>query len=201
MNYLRSLLLLVIAICAALSASAQAPATAIPPAAPREVAVKAGRVLDVRTGHYAENQIIWIEGDRIKEIGAASELAAKLPKSARIIDLSKDTVLPGLIECHTHLTFNPESQGLAGIHISVPREALIGAKNARITLEAGFTTVRNAGANGYSDIALRDAINAGDLTGPRILASGPPLSITGGHGDENFPGPQYHVTGTASPTA
>jgi imidazolonepropionase-like amidohydrolase len=194
MNYLRTLLLFVFAACVSLPASAQAPAST-PPAAPREVAVKAGRVLDVRTGHYAENQIIWIEGDRIKEIRAASELAAKLPKSARIIDLSKETVLPGLIDCHTHLTFNPDSQGPAGLRISVPREALIGAKNARITVEAGFTTVRNAGANGYTDIALRDAINAGELAGPRMLASGPPLSITGGHGDENFPGPQYRVTG------
>lgn len=194
MNYLRTLLLFAFVACVALPASAQTPAPAAP-AAPREVAVKAGRVLDVRTGRYAENQIIWIEGDRIKEVGPANDLAAKLPKNARIIDLSKDTVLPGLIDCHTHLTFLPNLLGPAGMHVSVPREALYGAKNARITVEAGFTTVRNAGANGYSDIALRDAINAGDLAGPRMLASGPPLSITGGHGDENFAGPQYHVTG------
>jgi imidazolonepropionase-like amidohydrolase len=77
--------------------------------------------------------------------------------------------------------------------MSYPREALLGARNARVTLEAGFTTVRNVGAGGYSDIALRDAINAGDVPGPRMLASGPPLSITGGHGDENFLAPQFNA--------
>jgi imidazolonepropionase-like amidohydrolase len=160
---------------------------------PNEVAVKAGRVLDVRTGQYAANQIIWIENGRIKEIGAASELAGKLPKDARIIDLSKDTVLPGLIDCHTHLTMSPWTLGPAGLRMSYPRQALLGARNARVTLEAGFTTVRNVGASGYSDIALRDAINAGDVPGPRMLASGPPLSITGGHADENFLAPQFNA--------
>jgi imidazolonepropionase-like amidohydrolase len=85
----------------------------------------------------------------------------------------------------------PYSSGPAGLHISYPRQALTGAKNARITLEAGFTTVRNVGADGYSDVALRDAIRAGDVPGPRMLVSGPPLSITGGHGDENFLAPQF----------
>ncbi len=75
---------------------------------------------------------------------------------------------------------------MTGSAISLPREALIGAKNARITLLAGFTTIRNVGADGFSDIALRDAINAGDVPGPRIDASGPALSITGGHCDDNL---------------
>lgn len=163
--------------------------------AAQDVAVKAGRVLDVRTGKYAENQIIWIEGGRIKEMGSASEMQAKLPKDARMIDLSQETVLPGLIDCHTHLTMSPWTLGTARLRMSVPREALLGARNARVTLEAGFTTVRNLGADGYSDIALRDAINAGDVPGPRILASGPPLSITGGHADENFLAPQFAATG------
>ena len=162
--------------------------------ATQDVAVKAGRVLDVRTGKYAENQIIWIEGGRIKEMGSASDMQAKLPKDARVIDLSQETVLPGLIDCHTHLTMSPWTLGPARLRMSVPREALLGARNARVTLEAGFTTVRNLGASGYSDIALRDAINAGDVPGPRILASGPPLSITGGHADENFLAPQFNAT-------
>jgi len=84
--------------------------------------------------------------------------------------------------------------GPAGLHISYPRQALIGAHNARVTLEAGFTTVRNVGANGYSDIALRDSIKAGEVIGPRIVASGPALSITGGHGDENFLAPQFNFS-------
>jgi imidazolonepropionase-like amidohydrolase len=156
-----------------------------------EIAIRAGKVLDVRTGKYAADQIIWIEGDRIKAIGNASEINGKLPPTTKILDLSKYTVMPGLIDCHTHLTMTPYDSGPAGLHVSYPRQALVGARNARVTLEAGFTTVRNVGASGYSDIALRDAIKAGDVAGPRMLVSGPPLSITGGHGDENFLAPQF----------
>src|SRR5271154_587779 len=164
--------------------------TQAPAGAARVVAVKAGRLLDVRTGKYAANQIIWIEGERIKEIGDAAGLESRLPKDARMVDLSNLTVLPGLIDCHTHLTMSPQTLGPSGLRMSYPRQALMGARNARVTLEAGFTTVRNVGGAGYADIALRDAINVGDVRGPRMLASGPPLSITGGHGDENFLGPQ-----------
>src|SRR5256884_3730890 len=81
---------------------------------------------------------------------------------------------------HTHLTMDLGSLGYSGLGISTAREALHGARNARRTLEAGFTTVRNLGANDYADIALRDAINDGDVIGPRIVASGPALGITGG---------------------
>src|SRR5271156_3020647 len=159
--------------------------------APAEIAIRAGKILDVRTGTYATDQMIWIEGDRIKAIGNAAEVTGKLPPNTKIVDLSNSTVLPGLIDCHTHLTMTPYDSGPAGLHASYPRQALTGARNARVTLEAGFTTVRNVGAGGYSDIALRDAIKAGDVPGPRMLVSGPPLSITGGHGDENFLAPQY----------
>jgi imidazolonepropionase-like amidohydrolase len=161
------------------------------PDLPNEIAIRAGKVLDVRTGTYSSDQIIWIEGDRIKAIGNASEMTGKLPPGTKMLDLSQSTVLPGLIDCHTHLTMTPRDSGPAGLHLSYPRQALTGARNARVTLEAGFTTVRNVGAGGYSDIALRDAIKAGDVPGPRMLVSGPPLSITGGHGDENFLAPQY----------
>ncbi|HEY0703499.1 MAG TPA: amidohydrolase family protein [Candidatus Acidoferrales bacterium] len=161
------------------------------PAAPTETAIRAGKILDVKTGNYSQDQIIWIEGDRIKAVGSAAEMTAKLPAGTKIVDLSNFTVLPGLIDCHTHLTMTPYSSGPMDLHTSYPRQALIGAKNARVTLEAGFTTVRNVGASGYSDIALRDAIRAGDVPGPRMLVSGPPLSITGGHGDENFLAPQF----------
>src|ERR1700675_2767871 len=159
--------------------------------APLEIAIHAGKVLDVRTGNYLTDQIIWIEGDRIKAIGKAAEISSRLPAGAKVIDLSNATVLPGLIDCHTHLTYTPYMSGPAGLHVSYPRQALIGARNARVTLEAGFTTVRNVGAGGYADFALRDAIKAGDVPGPRMLASGPPLSITGGHGDQNFLAPQF----------
>ena len=163
--------------------------------APGAVAIKAGKVLDVRSGNYVTDQIIWIEGDKIKAIGKTAEIEKQLPAGARRIDWSQWTILPGLIDCHTHLTLAPNLIGPLGYHTSYPREALLGARHARLTLEAGFTSVRNVGAGGYADVALRDAINAGDVPGPRMLVSGPALSITGGHGDENFLAPQYHASG------
>jgi imidazolonepropionase-like amidohydrolase len=172
------------------SCGAQTPKTTTP----AEIVIRAGRVLDVRTGNYLTDQIIWIEGDRIKAIGKAADISSQVPAGAKTIDLLNSTILPGLIDCHTHLTYTPYMAGPAGLHISYPRQALIGAHNARVTLEAGFTTVRNVGANGYSDIALRDSIKAGEVIGPRIVASGPALSITGGHGDENFLAPQFNFS-------
>jgi len=183
----RLAILLVFLFSATGSVAAQQPAGA----APASAAIKAGKVLDVRTGSYSSDQIIWIEDGKIKEIGKAADIAPKLPSGIRTIDLSSATVLPGLIDCHVHLTMAPNSMGPSGLHASYPRQALLGARNARVTLEAGFTTVRNVAAFGYTDIALRDAINAGDIPGPRMLASGPALSITGGHGDQNFLGPQF----------
>jgi imidazolonepropionase-like amidohydrolase len=162
--------------------------------APMEVAIRAGKVLDVRTGKYLVNQMIWVEGDRIKAIGSVADIQKQVSAGAKTIDLSNATALPGLIDCHTHLTMDPHLLGPAGLHVSTPRAALMGARNARVTLEAGFTTVRNVGAGGYADIALRDAIKAGDVPGPRMLASGPPLSITGGHGDENFLAPRFNYS-------
>jgi len=152
------------------------------------LAIKAGRVLDVRTGQMTNNAFIIIEGDRIKAVGAD----ISVPAGAEVIDLKDKTLLPGLIDCHTHLTYDPGSLGYSGLGISVAREALKGAKNARLTLEAGFTTVRNVGARGYSDIALRDAIDSGEVPGPRIVASGPSLGITGGHCDDNLLPFEFH---------
>jgi imidazolonepropionase-like amidohydrolase len=158
----------------------------------RHVVVRAGRMLDVKTGNVFTNQAIVIDGDKITSFGPADN--AKPPAGAAVIDLPNATVLPGLIDAHTHITFNPGDTGYTGLGISVPREALIGAKNARITLLAGFTTVRNVGATGYSDVALRDAINAGDVPGPRMLVSGPLMGITGGHCDNNLLPFEDHAT-------
>jgi imidazolonepropionase-like amidohydrolase len=156
----------------------------------RHVFVRAGRVLDVKTGNVLTNQAIVIDGDKITSVGPAD--TAKPAAGVTVIDLPNATVLPGLIDAHTHITFNQGDTGYQALGISVPREALTGAKNARITLLAGFTTVRNVGASGYSDVALRDAINAGDVPGPRMLVSGPALGITGGHCDDNLLPFDYH---------
>jgi len=158
----------------------------------RPVAVHAGHVLDVKSGKMLADQTILIEDGKITSIGASAE--AKIPSDAVRIELPDATVLPGLIDAHTHMTMNPQF-GYETLAISVPREALIGAKNARLTLMAGFTTVRNVGASGFSDVALRDAINAGDVPGPRMLASGPALGITGGHCDNNMLPSEYHAVG------
>ncbi len=156
--------------------------------------IKAGRLLDVKRGRLLEDQAILIEGERIKEVGPADVVQPHAPEDARVIDLGQATVLPGLIDCHDHLTGDPEHAGYAALGISVPRRALIGARNARRTLEAGFTTVRNVGAAGYADVALRDAINDGDIIGPRLLVSGPALGITGGHCDVNLLAPEFDYT-------
>jgi imidazolonepropionase-like amidohydrolase len=148
-------------------------------------------MLDVKTGNTLLDQAIVIERGKIASVGPMSAL--KLSGNEQRIELGNATVLPGLIDAHTHLTFNPRF-GYDSLAISIPREALIGARNARVTLEAGFTTVRNVGADGYADVALRDAINAGDVPGPRMLVSGPPLGITGGHCDNDLLPFEYHST-------
>ena len=158
----------------------------------KRVLVRAGHLLDVKTGKTLDNQAILVEGDKVVSVGPASGNQAT--SGTTTIKLHNDTVLPGLIDAHTHLTGDPKNIGYQSLGISVPRDALTGAKNARLTLQAGFTTVRNVGATGYSDVAVRDAINSGDIPGPRMLVSGPALSITGGHCDNNLLPYEYHAT-------
>src|SRR5579862_5087205 len=157
------------------------------------VVVHAGKLLDVRTGKMLTDQAVVIEGGKIVNVGPFAQ--ASRSAGDRFVDLGSATVLPGLTDAHTHLTGDPQDVGYEGLGISIPRSTLIGARNARLTLEAGFTTVRNVGADGYSDVALRDAINAGDVPGPHMLVSGPPLGITGGHCDENLLPFEYHDVG------
>ena len=159
---------------------------------PQRVAVHAGHLLDVKSGKMLSDQTVVIEDGKIVSTGASAD--TKVPTDAVKIDLPNATILPGLIDAHTHLTMNP-SFGYETLAISVPREALIGAKNARLTLLAGFTTVRNVGASGFTDVALRDAINAGDVPGPRMLVSGPAMGITGGHCDNDMLPFEYHAVG------
>jgi len=148
-------------------------------------AVRCGKLVDVRTGRTLNDQIVAFDANGI--ITAVSP-AGSSPASAfpGTIDLSNATCLPGLIDVHTHLTHDPTNSGYKGLGVSIPRSTVTGVKNVRLTLHAGFTTVRNVGARGFADVALRDGINAGEIEGPRLMVSGPPLGITGGHCDNNL---------------
>src|SRR5256886_1473668 len=159
---------------------------------PSRIIIHAAKLLEVRTGKTLADQAIVIDGDKIVSVGPMVQVQRST--SDRLIDLPNATVLPGLADAHTHLTGDPRNIGYQSLGISIPRATLTGARNARLTLEAGFTTVRNVGAQGYSDVALRDAINAGDIPGPRMLVSGPALGITGGHCDEDLLPFEYHAT-------
>lgn len=153
------------------------------------VAIKAGRLIDVVEERVLEDQVVLIEGERIRAVGPASRV--QIPAGAAVIDLADYTVMPGFVDTHTHLTSDPTVSYYDSYHVSAPREAVFGVMNARRTLLAGFTVARNVGASGYSDVALRDGIERGDVMGPRVFASGPALGITGGHCDENNLAPEY----------
>jgi len=169
------------------SVFAQTPTHAAPMV--RRTIIRAGHLLDVKTGKLVADQAIVIENDKIVRVGG--EFKAIAPGDT-LIDLPNATVVPGMIDAHTHITGDPWHHGYAGLANSTAREALYGAQYAKVTLEAGFTTIRNVGAGGYADIDLRDAINSGGIEGPRIYASGPALSITGGHCDENLLPYEWH---------
>jgi imidazolonepropionase-like amidohydrolase len=156
-------------------------------------ALRCGQLLDVRSGRLLRDQVIVYDADGI--ITAVAPAGSPLSTGKQTtVELPLATCLPGLIDVHTHLTGDPSSSGYQGLGISVPREAITGVKNARLTVHAGFTTVRNVGAGNYTDVALRDGINAGEVEGPRMFVSGPPLGITGGHCDNNLLPFEFHFT-------
>lgn len=156
------------------------------PAAPASVTVvKAGRLFDAATGVIKTDQALVIVDGLIQSVGPAATVLPAAPAGARVVDLGQALVLPGLIDCHTHVTGQPENFYEDIFRRSPIDEATTSHLYARRTLLAGFTTIRNLGANNYTDFALKRAIDAGKVAGPRILASGPGLSATGGHGDLN----------------
>jgi len=148
------------------------PVAAQKTAAPQIVAIKAGKLLDPETGKVAENQTIIVEGAQIKSIGA--NLA--IPAGAKVIDLSKSTVLPGMFDAHTHLcmTVIPNRDAnnyyITTLLDSTPYRAIEGVANGQAMLQSGFTSVRDVGNNGnYADTALREAIENGWVIGPTII--------------------------------
>ncbi len=162
--------------------SAGAAAAAAPPA-PQPgplTAIKAGRLLADPSRGAGAPALILVEGSRIRAVLPAD---APVPDEARLIDLSDATVLPGLIDLHVHLLGDPGRGPLTTVQVTPERTVATGVKNALLTLRAGFTTVRDLGASPMASLALRDAIAAGEVPGPRIQAAGGGISIIGGHAD------------------
>jgi len=145
-------------------------------------AIKAGHVVDVENGRVLEKQIILLRGKKIAAIGSD----VKIPAGAKVLDLSMKTVLPGLIDCHTHLSDGAQKENAdptSQLKKTASQVVLESVVNARVTLESGFTTVRDAGVyRALNDVALRDAINKGYIVGPRMFVAGAYITITGGAG-------------------
>lgn len=162
-----------------------------PPA--KRTLVRAGHLLDVKSGKLLDAQTIVVSGDTIQSIAPTAQVAAQPDDT--VIDLGGMTVLPGMIDAHTHLTMNTDFDPYRELIVTPGREAINGVANARTTLMAGITSVRNVGAAGYTDVDLRDAIDSGQVPGPHMLVSGPAIGITGGHCDDNLLPFQYHQVG------
>jgi imidazolonepropionase-like amidohydrolase len=161
--------------------------------APKTVYIRAGHLFDATSDNMRDNVVIQVVGDRIQSVGPAQ--STQIPKGATVIDLSHATVLPGLIDCHVHLDSRADRYDEIYRFKDTPFSAAFAAVvHARKTLEAGFTSVRDVGSLPFLAVDLRNSINEGLVPGPRIVASGPPITITGGHGDLNNYSPQTRVS-------
>lgn len=177
---MRSVYLKVVLVVAAVSAVWATPLQA----EEGDIYLTAGAMLDVTDGSLISDPALVIRGGRIAALGTKGDLT--VPEGAEVVTLDGHTLLPGFMDMHVHLSGDAEGNFYEAMSYSVPRQTVVAVKNARRTLMAGFTTVRDVGASGYSVIAVRDGINAGDIVGPRIFAVGHAVGITGGHCDNNF---------------
>lgn len=157
--------------------------------------IKASAMIDVTTGKKINDPVIVIRDEKIRTVGRAGKV--DIPEGAETIDLTGMTLLPGLMDMHVHLTSSASEHGYKRLSTSLPEKTIVGVMNAKKTLMAGFTTVRNLGAPAFSDVALRNAINKRQIPGPRIFAAGPAIGITGGHCDNNLLPPSYKAKSPA----
>lgn len=154
--------------------------------------IRAGHLFDPATGHYVDNATLVVANQRIQSVETG---AFNPPPGAQVLDLSGEYILPGLIDCHTHLGARADRyEEIDKFKDSPFDSAIAGVVNARKTLEAGFTTVRDVGSLPFLAVDLRNNIDSGFIPGPRIVASGPGISITGGHGDLNNYAPEVTYT-------
>ncbi|MEL6878453.1 MAG: amidohydrolase family protein, partial [Pseudomonadota bacterium] len=157
------------------------------------VILTADAMVDVESGRLVSDPVITIVDGEITAVATGQTPEVE---DAQTVDLDGMTIMPGLIDMHVHLTSASDVHGYRRLAISHERAAITGVVNANKTLMAGFTTVRNVGAPSFGDVALRDAIAEGDIPGPRMFVSGPPIGITGGHcSDNNLLPPEYEATG------
>ena len=150
----------------------------------------ASALIDTLNGRRISDPVVEISNDRIVSVTSGGSV----PPGAKVIDLGEATILPGLSDLHAHLTYYSTDFGYESLAISKTDEAIRGVVNAQKTLMAGFTSARNLGASGYADVSLRDAINEGQISGPRLQVSGPALGSTGGHCDMNLLPNDYDVS-------
>jgi len=155
-------------------------------AAEKTTVIHAGQMLDVESGELLEDQFIIIDDNIIRDVVTLGDMEDMDSEDVVFIDLSDMYVLPGLSDSHVHLTSDANIHGYKRLTRSTPRAAITGVRNARRTLMAGFTTVRNVGAPGFADVDLMEAIEDGDVPGPRIIPAGRSIGITGGHCDNNL---------------
>ncbi len=167
--------------------------TAVAPAAAETVVVTADRMVDVLAGKSIDKPVVVITDGRIVAVGR--EGAVAVPQGAKRIELPGRTILPGLIDMHVHLEGHPKYSGYNGLEFTDSFWPIQATYNARAMLDAGFTTVRNVGANNYTDVGLKEAIAEGWIEGPRIIPAGHALGATGGHCDETFMPPSYKRLG------